>query len=118
MQIQLTARETILRATMLDNGTTHDFISLLPLTRTLADYAGTEKISDLPAQLSTSGAPAGADPETGDITDYAPWGNLAIFYSDFGYSQGLVKLGHIDSGTDELAGMSDGHEVTIELVGK
>jgi hypothetical protein len=31
----------------------------------------------------------------GDITYYAPWGNLAIFYRDFGYSPGLVRLGHI-----------------------
>jgi hypothetical protein len=109
---------TILRATMLDNETTRDFISLLPLTLPLTDYAGTEKTSDLPAQLSTSDAPAGTDPQIGDITYYAPWGNLAIFYNDFGYSQGLVKLGHIDSGIDELAGISDGREVTIEVVDK
>lgn len=25
------------------------------------------------------------------ITYYAPWGNLAIFYRDFGYSAGLVN---------------------------
>jgi hypothetical protein len=116
MQIQLTAGETILRATLFDNETSRDFVSRLPLTLPLTDYAGTEKISDLPVQLSTSGAPAGADPEIGDITYYAPWGNLAIFYKDFGHSQGLIKLGHIDSGIDELAGISDGREVTIEVV--
>ncbi|MFT2526063.1 cyclophilin-like fold protein [Escherichia coli] len=26
---------------------------------------------------------------------YAPWGNIALFYKDFAYSKGLVKLGHI-----------------------
>lgn len=113
MQIQLTAGEIILRATLLDNDTTRDFIPLLPLTLPLSDYAGTEKTSDLPARLSTSDAPAGTDPQIGDVTYYAPWGNLAVFYNDFGYSQGLIKLGHVDSGIDELSEMSEGREITI-----
>ena len=65
---------------------------MLPLTLTLKDYAGTEKISDLPRKLSTQGAPSGSDPSVGDITLYAPWGNLAIFYRDFGYASGLIIL--------------------------
>ena len=56
-----------------------DFISLLPLTLTLEDYAKTEKISDLPRTLTKERAPAGSDPSVGDITYYSPWGNLAIF---------------------------------------
>ncbi|ELZ92649.1 cyclophilin-like fold protein [Haloferax sulfurifontis] len=43
-----------------------------------------------------SGSDDGVDPEVGDITYYAPWGNLAIFYREFGYASGLVKLGHIE----------------------
>jgi hypothetical protein len=84
--------------TLEDSATARDFASLLPLTVTLDDYAGTEKISDLPKRLSTEGAPAGFDPSAGDITYYAPWGNLAIFYRGFRYSSGLVKLGAIESG--------------------
>jgi hypothetical protein len=30
------------------------------------------------------------------------FGQLAIFYKDFGYSSGLVKLGTIDAGLDRL----------------
>ncbi len=33
----------------------------------------------------------------GDIAYYAPWGNLAIFYRDWGYGRGLIKLGTLDS---------------------
>jgi len=47
----------------------------------------------------------------GDITYYAPWGNLAIFYRDFDYSRGLVRLGRIDSGIEALAATSG--EVTV-----
>jgi hypothetical protein len=113
MEITLTFDDTELTATLVDNETTQDLMSLLPLTLALSDYRDTEKISDLPRQLSTAGAPDGHDPEVGDITYYAPWGNLAIFYEDFGYSPGLVRLGRIDSGIEALAGSSG--EVTVTV---
>ena len=100
MKIRITIDGTPITATLADNATARDFVSLLPLTLTLEDYASTEKVSDLPRRLSTDGAPAGADPDIGDIAYYAPWGNLAIYYKDFGYSDGLVKIAKIDSGVD------------------
>jgi hypothetical protein len=115
VELRLTVGGTVLRATMLDSETTRDFISLLPLTLTLSDYAQTEKVSDLPRRLSTAGAPDGVDPDVGDIAYYAPWGNLAIYYRDFGYSSGLMKLGSIESGVDELGRMSGDFTITIEL---
>jgi hypothetical protein len=102
MRIRMDVEGTPITATLADNETSRDFVSLLPLTLTLKDYAATEKISDLPRKLSTSGAPPGGDPSIGDITYYAPWGNLVVFYRDFGYSTGLVKLGAIDSNIDAL----------------
>jgi hypothetical protein len=112
MKIRISAGDTVLTATMLDNETSRDFMSLLPMTLTLSDYAGTEKISDLPRKLSTQGAPSGSDPSVGDITLYAPWGNLAIFYRDFGYATGLIILGRIDAGLDKLSQLNG--KVTIE----
>jgi hypothetical protein len=79
-----------------------DFEALLPLTLTLKDYASTEKVADLPKPLSTAGEPDGFDPEPGDMTFYSPWGNLAIFYKDFGFSRGLVSLGKLDRVPDAL----------------
>lgn len=102
MKIRISAEGTVITATLDDNATSRDFVSLLPLSLTLEDYAATEKISDLPRKLSTTGAPAGSDPDVGDFSYYAPWGNLALFHKDFGYSVGLVKLGTIDAGVDLL----------------
>ena len=102
MKIRVKIEEVELTATLVDSQTTRDFISLLPLTLTLEDYAGTEKISYLSKKLSTEDAPAGGDPSIGGIAYYAPWGNLAIFYKDFGYARGLVTLGKIDSGIEIL----------------
>jgi hypothetical protein len=115
MKIRLTVGDKVLTATLIDSKTTRDFISLLPLTLTLKDYAGTEKVSDLPKKLSTEDAPSGIDPSVGDITYYAPWGNLAIFYKDFGYSSGLIVLGKIDSGI-EVLNVPDSVRVTIEII--
>ena len=113
MKIRIRIGEKTLTATMRDTATTKDFMSLLPLQLNLKDYAGTEKISDLPRKLITKGSPSGSDPSVGDIAYYAPWGNLAIFYKDFGYSEGLIILGKLDSGIETLTAFSAG-KVTIE----
>ncbi|WP_321999012.1 cyclophilin-like fold protein, partial [Priestia megaterium] len=80
------------------------------------DYAGTEKISYPSNKLSTEEAPLGIDPTVGDFTYYAPWGNLAIYYKDFGYSKGLIKLGKIESGVEKLQDINSDFTVTIEQV--
>lgn len=115
MKLNIKVKDKVVTATLIDSKTTHDFISLLPLTLTLEDYARTEKISDLPKRLSTEDAPPGRDPAVGDIAYYAPWGNLAMYYSDSGYANGLVILGKIDGGI-EAFNVPGSVEVTIELV--
>ena len=113
MKIRLTVKGKTMTARLDDTPTARDFLSLLPMTLTLEDYAATEKISYLQRKLSTAGAPAGTDPSIGDITYYAPWGNLAIFYKDFGYASGLIRLGRIDSGIEALS-VPGKLKVTIE----
>ncbi len=98
LRIKITIGNNTVTATLYNNATAKDFLTQLPLTVTLEDYASTEKIFYLPNnyRLSTDGAPNGYNPSLGDITLYAPWGNIAIFYRDFGYSSGLVSIGKID----------------------
>jgi len=113
--IRISLPDTALTATLNNSVPAQDFLALLPLTLTLTDFNGTEKVSDLPETLSTQGAPEGFKPEEGDLTYYAPWGNLAIFYRDFAYSEGLVKLGRIKEGVETLKG-SVPVWVTIEQI--
>ncbi len=115
MNIRMTINGKVATATLDDTPAARDFASLLPLTLTLTDYASTEKVSDLPRKLTQEGAPAGYKPSAGDITTYAPWGNLAVFYRDFSYSRGLIRLGSIVSGADAL-NQSGSLQTTIELV--
>lgn len=102
MKIRLMINGKAVIATLNDTAAAREFAAQLPLTLPLEDYAATEKIAYLPKKLATTGAPAGFDPSVGDITYYAPWGNLAIFYKDFGYAQGLIHLGRIESGLEAL----------------
>jgi hypothetical protein len=116
MKIRIKVGDTVFTATMLNTETSRDFISLLPLTLRMKDYSGTEKISNLPRRLSTKNAPSGCDPSVGDITYYSPWGNLAIFYKDFGYSDGLIKLGSLDGGIEKLGSIKGDFEAVFQLI--
>ncbi|RTZ48227.1 hypothetical protein EKL30_00005 [Candidimonas sp. SYP-B2681] len=100
LKIRMTVNKKAVFASLADNPTAKDFHSLLPLTLILNDHAETEKVAYLPRKLSGDGAPAGAEPVIGDIAYYAPWGNLAIYYKDFAYSDGLIKLGEVDFGIE------------------
>ena len=77
-----------------------EFLSQLPASLKFEDYNSTEKISYLPTKLSSY---------------YMPWGNLAIFYRDFRYSRGLIKIGTLND-IDKLANMRGSFDVRIEVV--
>ncbi|MBE9579402.1 MULTISPECIES: cyclophilin-like fold protein [Moraxella] len=53
--------------------------------------------------------------QAGDLTYYAPWGNLAIFTGNFGSASGLVYFGRIDKGLDEFTALPDNAIVTIKV---
>lgn len=115
LKVGITVNDQTITATMLKNSTTYDFLSLLPLTLKLDDYAGTEKISNLPKKLSTKDSPKGYNPLIGDIAYYVPWGNLAIFYKDFGYAVDLIKLGSVDSDISVFS-KSESFNITIDII--
>lgn len=100
MKIQLIQQGQVIQATLNNSSSAQDFYQRLPLTLQAEEYAGTEKIAYLPRKLSTDNAPDGYTPTTGDLTYYAPWGNLALFYRDFSYSRGLIALGQLDNPND------------------
>jgi hypothetical protein len=98
-----------------DNPTVRDFLSLLPTTVAVEEYAGAEKIAYLQRELETAGSP-GSDPENGDLIYYAPWGNLGFYYdaSGIGYSDQTIHLGRYDADADVLAAL-EGDDVAIDI---
>jgi hypothetical protein len=90
---------------------------MLPLTLTLEEFAGREKIAYLQRELAHSGS-TGSDPEDGDLIYYVPWGNIGFYYNTagIGYSDDTIHLGTYDASLDELEQL-EGHDVTVEVVG-
>ena len=88
--------------------------AMLPLTLDFEDFNGTERIAYTDEKISTEGAPASFTPNAGDITLYAPWGNIAVFYRPFRESRGLVPLGRFVEGADKISTL--GEAVRIEAV--
>jgi hypothetical protein len=112
MDIRITLDGRPVDAALNDSPAARDFAELLPLSLDLEDFHQTERIADLPRRLTTSGAPEPHAPKAGDLTYYAPWGNLALFYRDGDSANpDLLILGHIDADADRLAGAD---RITIE----
>lgn len=114
-RIKIKIKDQELIAVMEDNSTTTDFLNMLPLTMTFKDFSGAEKISYPPSKLSTKDAPNGYTPKNGDITCYSPWGNLAVFYKDGGYANGLIYMGHIESGIKVLEEMNEDFDAVVTI---
>ncbi len=115
MRVRIILGEATLYGRLNDTPAARGFAAMLPLDLTLTDFHGTEKVADLPSGLPTDQAPDGFDPEVGAITYFAPWGNLAIFYRDFGYARGLVSLGQLEGNIEVLEAGSP-LEVRIERI--
>ncbi|MDI9915353.1 cyclophilin-like fold protein [Rhodococcus sp. IEGM 1379] len=82
--VRFTAGDTEIDVTIeSDDPTTRDFLSMLPLTLSVEEFAGREKISQLPRKLETDRSP-GSDPEDGDLIYFAPWGNIGFYYNTDG----------------------------------
>ena len=82
----------------------------LPLTIDVENYGSNEKIF-YPKKLETGNTPA-ADARAGTLAYYAPWGDVVMFYRDFGSAKGLYGRGEAESGRESIARLSG--KITIE----
>ena len=114
MKMNITVGNHTVTATMEDNAAARDLLSRLPLEVTLEDFNNTtEKIFYPDPALTTKGVARGCAPTPGDITIYAPWGNVAIFCKSWSHSNDLIKIGRIDgNGIEALAVTGD---ITVKI---
>src|SRR3954454_23242777 len=113
--IRLTANGKTFTGSLDDTPAARDLLAMLPLSLTFADLAGEEKWARLPNSLDVTGAPEGSDGQAGGIYHYVPWQNLALFYGDHGFADGLVKLGRLDDDAVAFLASAPQHlDLTIE----
>ena len=116
MKIKLRVGDQAITATLIDDETTRDFASLLPLTLTMNDLFGREKFGHLPRAISENGKRTRTY-KVGDVIYWSPGPDVAIFYRHDGPSipsPGIIVMGKVDSGVDAL-NVSGSVEVKIEL---
>lgn len=87
-----------------------DLYAQLPLTIHVEEYSDNEKIFYPPKKLNTTDTPQ-AHARAGTLAYYAPWGDVVMFYKDFGSAAGLYELGQAISGSENIPEMSG----TIEI---
>ncbi len=78
----------------------------LPLQIKVENYSNDEKIFYPPSKLSTNNTPLASNAVAGTLAYYAPWGDVVMFYKDFGNAGGLYELGEVVSGKEHIKNMS------------
>ncbi len=89
-----------------DSPAAKDLYAQLPLDIKVENYSSNEKIFYPPKKLDTTDTPQSNSHETGTLAYYAPWGDIVMFYGDFGSAARLYGLGHAVSGSEHIQGMS------------
>jgi hypothetical protein len=86
----------------------------LPLNIEVEEFGGKEKIFYPPQKLSIADTPLVVKAKAGTLAYYAPWGDVVIFYKEFGSAPGLYELGHAISGKEHIQMMSGSLRITQE----
>ena len=113
-EVNLTINDISLDIILNDNETSNNLIELLPLELSFEDYNNTEKISYLNDSIISDYSDISYDPKIDDICLYGSWNNLAIFYEDFGLSNNLVPIGHIEE-ISEIIKELGSFKATLEM---
>ena len=116
MKININVSGKTVTATLMDNPTAKDFVSLLPLTMSMKDLFGREKFGRLQKALSEKG-PRTNTYEVGDIAYWSPAHDLAIYYHQDGESipsPGVIPIAKIN-GETEVFNVPGSVKVSIEI---
>lgn len=104
--IRLTTEDgTVIEYSLNDSQAAADLYSQLPLTIEVEDYSTNEKIFYPPEELDTGDTPE-ATGGAGVLAYYEPWGDVVLFYDDFGTASGLYELGTVTSGSENISELS------------
>ena len=116
MKIRISIADKVVIATVADNATARDFVSVLPLSVSMKDLFGREKYGDLPKALSENG-PRKNTYEVGEITYWSPDHQFAVYYHQDGESipsPGVIPIAKIDAGV-EVFNVPGSVKVTIAV---
>jgi len=105
MKVRVTANSKTTVFKLNDSQAARSLLAQLPLSIKVEDYSDNEKIFYPPKKLDTSNTPL-ADAKAGTLAYYAPWGDVVMFYDNFGSAAGLYELGYAMSGKEHISDMN------------
>jgi len=111
MEIKVIAGDKEVVFKLNDSQASKDLYGQLPLKIKVDNYGDNEKIFYPPKKLNTSSTPL-ANAKTGTLAYYAPWGNVVMFYKDFGSASGLYELGEAVSVIENINVLSGSISIT------
>ncbi|MBW6419160.1 cyclophilin-like fold protein [Celeribacter sp. PS-C1] len=100
---------------LIDNPTTRDLSSMLPVELTIQDFSTNEKIIHLPRRLDEGGYAPYDDETPGDLCYFLGWGNLALFHDDYTFRNDLIRLGRLEGPVTPLLHKGE-YPVRIEMI--
>ena len=88
-----------------DSAASKALLKQLPMTVEVKNFSDNEKLF-YPKEKLPKDAPT-ALAKRGTLACFTPWGNLTIFYKDYGdgTDDDLIELGHITSGDEYIEGL-------------
>ena len=106
MQINVRANGNTIVFELNDSQAAKDLYKQLPLSVQVENFSKNEKIFYPSASLDVSNTPLASGGGAGVIAYYAPWGDVVMYYGNFGSASGLYQLGRIVSGSEYIKDMS------------
>ncbi|WP_319467229.1 cyclophilin-like fold protein [uncultured Pseudodesulfovibrio sp.] len=106
MQIAVNANGNTIVFELNDSRAAKDLFAQLPLETAVENYSSNEKIYYPPEKLETLNTPLVQSAQSGTLAYYAPWGDVVMFYGNFGSASGLYELGHAVKGGEHIRSLS------------
>ena len=115
-QVVLRFGDHAVAATLVDSPAARELARMLPVTMELEETWGQAKSGRMPQPVSVEGAARTLNPVPGGIYYWSDTATLAVYYDDLGQTvppPGLVQLGVLDTGVNEIADL--GRQVTVRI---
>jgi len=106
MHVKITSQGRMATFQLYDTTAASEFYNQLPLQLELDNFRDAQWMFYPPQKLNVTQGEAYHDGKKGELSYYAPWGDVFMLYKDFYAGDEMHRLGIGISGTDDIALMS------------
>ena len=107
MKVEIRSQGRVATFQLYDTAAAGEFYAQLPLELDLTNFRDAQWMFYPPEKLSVTPREAYHDGKKGELSYYAPWGDVFMLYRDFHAGDEMHRLGVGLSGIEDIAGMSD-----------